>query len=118
MCATAALCGMNGSITGTSALEMVSWEITLTIDAPEATSFASAGWKERVPCLMGATGTFRSIGQSSTVGLHTTCVFKCSGAGPQVGGDIIISRIAVGTPVDGIVTFDHDFTFTGSVSLV
>jgi len=112
---TSALCGMNGSITGTSALEINAWEITLTVDTPEATSFDSNGWKERVACLEGATGTFTSIGASSTTGLHAGCVFKTApAAGMTVTGDVIITRISDGTPVDGIVTFNHEFTFTGA----
>ena len=113
---TAALCGMNGTLTGTSALEVAAWEINLTNDAPDATSFESNGWKERVPCLIGANGTFKSIGQSSTVGLHAGCNFTTGGGGSTISGDIIISRITIGTPVDGIVTFDHEFVFTGCPS--
>jgi len=113
---TAALCGYNGSVTGTNALEIAVWEIDLNIDTPDATSFDSQGWKERVPCLEGATGTFKSIGLASTPGLHAGCTFKCSGGGPTVSGDIIINSIGDGTPVDGIVTFEHGFVFTGCPS--
>lgn len=115
---TQSYCGMNGSITGaTGALEISNWNITLNVDAQDATSFASAGWKERIACLKGGSGTFRCIGASSTVGLHADCTFKDKpAAGVSIEGDIVISKIDVGTPVDGIVTFVHTFNFTGEIT--
>ena len=113
---TAALCGMNGSISGTGAVEIVSWEITQTVDAIDATSMASNGWKERIACLKGASGTFKSIGVSSTVGAHAGVQFKDAQVGGySISGDILVSKITVGTPVDGLVSFDHSFTFTGTI---
>lgn len=111
--ATASVCGSTGNVTGTGAVEISFWEITLTQDAVEATSFASAGWHERVACLLGATGNFRSIGGSSTVGAHTAAF---TATGLSIGGDILISKITVSTPVDGIVTFNHEFSFTGAIT--
>lgn len=115
---TAAICGYSGTIASSGgALEITNWEVTLTVDTPEATSMASAGWKERVPCLKGATGNFRCLGASSTVGLHAGAIFKTAPAdGMSISGDIIISRITVGTPVDGLVSFAHEFTFTGDIT--
>ena len=113
--ASNAICGSGGSVTGPGATEIVSWEITQTVDAIDATSMSSLGWKERVACLKGASGTFKSIGSSSTVGAHAGCQFKDAAAGYTISGAIIISKITVGTPVDGIVSFDHAFSFTGSI---
>ena len=109
---------MNGSVSGaTGATEVTEWEIIQNVDAQEATSFDSAGWKERIACLKGATGSFKSIGASSTVGTHAGCVFKDAQIGGYtISGTIIISRITVGTPVDGIVNFNHEFSFTGAVT--
>jgi hypothetical protein len=116
---TASVCGYTGSVSGIGGLtEVTNFEITLTVDISEATSFDSGGWKMRIPCLQGATGTFRCVGVSSTVGLHAGCTFKTANAGGMtIAGDIIISRIAVGNPVDGMVTFVHDFTFTGPITV-
>ncbi len=97
--ATNSLCGMGGSVTGaTGATEVYFWEITQTVDAIEATSFDSDGWKERIPCLIGATGTFKSQGSSSTVGAHAGCTFNDAAAGYTNTGNIVISNIAVSTP--------------------
>lgn len=116
--ATAALCGMNGSVTGPSDVtEVTYWEINQNVDAQDATSISSAGWKERIACLKGATGNFRSIGEPSKIGKHDTCTFKdASVGGYTISGNIIISRITHGTPVDGIVSFNHEFSFTGAVT--
>lgn len=114
--ATSALCGYSGSVTGPGATEVTQWEITQTQEAVEATSFESAGWKERVACLKGATGSFRSVGSSSEVGLHTGCSFKDNAAGYTISGSIVINQITVDTPVDGIVSFTHTFSFTGNIT--
>jgi hypothetical protein len=114
---TASICGYAGSITGPGSSEVTNWEITLNLDAQDATSMASAGWRERIACLKGASGTWRSIGTSSTVGKHASCTFKDTPTGGiSIVGDIVISKITVGTPVDGIVSFVHDFTFTGTIT--
>jgi len=114
---TAALCGMSGSVTGaTGALEIFSWEIVQTIDAIEATSFDSAGWKERIACLKGASGSFKSQGASSTVGKHVSAVFKDAQVGEYtISGNIVISKITIETPVADKITFNHEFNFTGTI---
>jgi len=115
---TAALCGYGGTITGAGGTEIKSWEVSQTVDVQEATSMDSAGWKERIPCLTGANGTFVTVGTSSTVGVHAGCAFKdkASGGGYTISGDIIINSITIGTPVDGLVSFNHAFVFTGAVT--
>ena len=116
--ATASLCGYKGSITGaTGALEIQYWEINHNVDAQEVTSFDSAGWKTRIPCLSGATGNFRSVGHPSLIGLRPNCTFKDDALGGYtISGNIIITKIGHETIVDGVVTFTHDFTFTGTVT--
>jgi hypothetical protein len=115
---TAALCGYAGSISGPAgATECTNWEVTLNVDAQDATSMDSAGWKVKIACLKGANGTFRTVGGSSTVGKHTNCSFQdAPTGGVSVDGDIVISKINISTPVDGIVSFVHDFNFTGDIT--
>lgn len=110
------MCGLSGTVTGpTGATEVTQWDVTLNVDAQEATSFSSSGWKERIACLKGGSGTFRSIGDSSTVGAHSGS-FKTNAAGLTIGGNIIITKIDVETPVNGIVSFNHSFNFTGAIT--
>lgn len=118
MTTTAALCGMGGVVTGAgAATEITNWQITRTIDLQDATSFASAGFKERVGCLKGATGTFNSIGSKSLAGLTTGVAFKTAAAGGFViSGNVIITKAEVVTDVNGLITYAHNFVFTGAVT--
>ena len=113
---TAALCGLSGTVTGpTGVTECTNWEATLNVAAEDATSFNSDGWRERIACLKGGSGTFRSIGHPSVVGAGTGS-FKTSATGLTIGGAIIITKIDTETPVNGIVSFAHSFNFTGAIS--
>ena len=113
---TAALCGLGGSITGSTATEISSWEVTLHQDTPEVTSMdGSAGWKEFIACLKGASGTMVTY-KHPTVGLHTNCTFTDSAGGYDIVGDIIINKIDDANPVEGAIAFTSDFVFTGTVT--
>jgi len=112
--ATSSICGSTGSISGGS--EITNWEITITVDAPDATSMSSAGWKERIACLKGATGNFRSLVRMDT-GARAGVSFKdASVGGVTISGNIIVQKTTVNTPVDGVVSYTSDFTFTGTVT--
>lgn len=113
---TAALCGYGGSVTGAGTnLEVRDWEITIHLDTPEVTSMESGGWKERIGCLKGATGSLNS-NKKPTIGAHAGASFHDSVAGYHIDGDIIINRIVDTTPVDGAVSYTSDFVFTGEVT--
>jgi hypothetical protein len=112
--ATSALCGSTGSITGVT--EITAWDITLNVDTPEATSMASEGWKERVPCLRGGSGSMKTIVKKIT-GPYNGVAFKSSASGGiTVTGNIIVNKCTPNTPVDGIITYTSDFIFTGSIT--
>lgn len=111
--ATAAHCGYGGSLTGSAATEIKEWTCTLVVDAPEATSFASNGWKEFIPCLKGGSGNFKSNTPPS--GGPQSLTLTAYG-GMAISGSAIISNVEDTTPVDGIVTFSSDFVFTGTIS--
>lgn len=117
--ATAALCGTTGSITGvTGTTEVTKWSITRTIEAIEATSMASAGWKERVACLKGATGNFTCIGTRPGVGPYASASFKTAAIGGlTISGAIIVTKVGVTTDVNALVSYDVDFTFTGAIGV-
>ena len=114
---TQALCGLGGSVNSVSgATEVTTWECTLNVAAEDATSMASLGWRERLPCLRGGSGTFKTIAGSATIGAHASANFKVSNAGFSITGDIVINKIDIETPVSGIVSFNHSFTFTGQIT--
>ena len=110
MSPTSALCGMSGTSSGT---EITNWNITQTIDVQDATSMSSDGWMERIGCLLGATGTFKSIAAAIAVGpstgTFTTPTYSISGA-------IIIEKVTVDTDVNGLITYTHNFRFTGPIT--
>jgi hypothetical protein len=115
--ATAAICGTGGSVTGVSGVtEVKNWNIDRSIEAQEATSFSSSGWKEFVACLKRGTGSFISIGGPGTVG-PASATFKTATAGCTISGNIIISKITVEVDVNSIVTYTHDFVFTGAITV-
>lgn len=112
--ATSSICGSTGSITG--GVEIQNWEITITVDAPDATSMDSAGWKERVACLKGASGNFKSLVRMDT-GAKSSVSFKdASVGGVTISGNIIVQKCTVNTPVDGVVNYTNEFVFTGTVT--
>ena len=112
--ATLALCGFGGSVTGlTSVLNVREWEVTQTVDTPDATSMDSNGWVEWVACLKGASGTFRSFAKG-VIGADASAVFKDKTGGYTISGAVIIQTIVTETPVDDLVSYTHTFVFTGS----
>jgi len=116
--ATSALCGMAGTVTGSGGgTEITRWTIDQTIEALDATSMASAGWKERIACLKGATGSYSCVGGSPSVGPATGSFKTKSSGGYSIGGAIIVSKVTINTPVDGVVSFDAEFTFTGTITV-
>ncbi len=116
--ATAALCGMGGVVTGSGGgTEVTKWTVDQTIEALDATSMASAGWKERIACLKGATGNYSCVGAEPSVGAATGSFKTKSTGGYNIGGAIIVTKVTVNTPVDGVVSFDCDFTFTGTITI-
>lgn len=114
---TTALCGMGGTVTVTGATEVTNWSVTQTVDAIDATSMSSSGWVERVGCLKGATGNFRSIGAAASVGAGSGTFKTAAAGGYSISGSIIVTKVAVDTPVDGIVSYTHDFNFTGEITV-
>ena len=116
--ATSALCGSGGVVTGFgSVTEVTKWTIEQTVEALDATSMASAGWKERIACLKGATGTISCIGVAPTVGPDAAVTLKTSATGYSISGAIIVSKVTINTPVEGVVSFDADFVFTGTITV-
>jgi len=108
---TNAQCGFDGSIdTGT---EVVEWTLNLLEDVPEATSMDSGGYKEYIPCLKSAEGTFTTLVASGTIGTRTNANFNNDIHGYTL--DIIVTNCAVGTPVDGRVTYVYTWISTGPV---
>ena len=118
--ATAALAGYNGSIAGpTGTLEIKSWTADMNIVALDATSMASNGYMEYIPGLKGVTGNFKSLAPiTAHSGLQAlTLKSNKTSGGITLTGSAIISKVTPDVPVDGVVSYDCDFSFTGSIAI-
>ena len=117
---TAALSGKSGTLTGAGACgatEIKNWAVTATIDALDATSMSSSGWKEHIPGLMGVTGTFTCVGTNPLANAIAQTVpaalsLLTSSGGVTIAGKALITSAEAAGAVDGIVTFNC--TFVGS----
>lgn len=114
--ATAAISGKNGSVNiGGAVSEARNWEIELTSEALDATTYDSSGWMEFIAGLSGGTGSFESINARIAVGSHAAATFAVT-SGPSIAGAIIITSYTPGAPVDGVVIYTYNFTFTGTIT--
>lgn len=119
MAATTAISGHDGSITGPNGMtEVVSWNCDVTCEDLDATSMASSGWKEFIEGLKGASGSASVQGTlAPSTGISAGTLKTKSTGGTTLSGSIKIGRVGIGVPVDGKVTYDVDFQFTGSVAI-
>ena len=120
MAATAALSGFSGSITGpTGFTEVTQWKLSVSQDKLDATNMGSAQYKEWVGGLSGAEGSATTQGTVIPArGTLAACTLKTkSTGGATITGSIIVDKVDVGVPVDGKVTYDISFAFSGSVSI-
>jgi hypothetical protein len=120
MAATAAISGFSGSITGpTGFTEVTQWKLTVTNDKLDATNMGSSQYKEFIGGLSGAEGTCTTQGTviPARGTLNAATLKTKSTGGATITGSIIVDKVDVGVPVDGKVTYDVSFAFSGSVSI-
>ena len=111
--ATTAKCGSSGSISLGG--EITSWELNLEEEIPEATSMLSAGYKEYIPCLKSASGTFETLIPCGAIGFETGVDFVNDIE--TITCDIIITDISLKVDVNDKVVFSYSWISTGSVSI-
>ena len=111
---TASVCGYSGQVTGAAVTEVTQWSVVLNVAAEDASSFSSAGYRERISCLRGGSFTYRSIGSYEGTGPVT--VHFLTGHGLSIGGTAIITKVDVETPVSGIISYNSSGVFTGAIS--
>ena len=120
MAATTAIAGYSGSITGpTGFTEVTQWKLSISQDKLDGTNMSSAQYKEYVGGLSGAEGTATTQGtvipargtlSAATLKTKTT-------GGATITGSILVDKVDVGVPVEGKVTYDISFVFSGSVGV-
>jgi len=106
-------CGYDGSIS--FGAEVVEWTLDQLVDAIEATSMDSAGYKEFIPCLESAEGTFTTLDPSGVPGMVTSATFANDIHTYDL--DLIITNVTIGTPVDGRVSYRYSWISTGEVTV-
>jgi hypothetical protein len=110
--ATTAICGTGGSVDLGG--EITSWSAQLESTAIEATSMASAGWREYLACLTSASGTFESLTSVGGVGAQTGVTFATGGSA-SITADIIITDVTQSVDVNGLVTHKYSWVSTGEI---
>lgn len=116
MAATTAVAGYSGSFTGpTGVSEVTQWKASITTDKLDATNMSSGGWKEYIPGLIGCEGSATCQGTAvPSRGLAAATL----DAGPvSFSGSVFVDKVDVNVPVDGKVTYDVSFAFTGSITV-
>jgi len=134
-----ALAGRNGSVKfssstgGTPALvgDLREWNLNVTADMFEVSTFGSSGWRQFQPNLNGASGTlsgYWNVESSTTMKAMQTHLLSQSTSPAKlqlkVGGSTAwgytgaawITALNPTASVDAIVEFSADFTMEGSVS--
>jgi hypothetical protein len=117
MAATTAVAGYSGSFTGpTGVSEVTQWKASITTDKLDATNMSSGGWKEYIPGLIGCEGSATCQGTAiPSRGLAAGTL--TSNGGPTFTGSVFVDKVDVNVPVDGKVTYDVSFAFTGSIAV-
>lgn len=120
MAATTAIAGYGGSISaGTGWTEVTNWKLSVTYDKLDATNMGSSQYKEYIGGLSGAEGTATTQGTAIPArGTLVAATLKTkSTGGATFTGSIIVDKVDIGAPVDGKVTYDISFAFSGSVTI-
>lgn len=134
-----ALAGRGGSVKfssstgGTPALigDLRQWNLNVNADMFEVSTFGSSGWKQFQPNLNGASGSvsgYWNVEASTTMKAMQTHLLSQStdaanielkvGGSTSWGyiGDVWVTSISPTAAVGGIVEFNADITFEGSVA--
>lgn len=111
--ATSAKCGSTGSISLGG--EISNWSLDLNEDIPDVTSMSSSGYKEYIPCLKDANGTFDSFTSIGAIGARAGVDFVNDIE--TITCDIIITDVTLTTDVADKVTFKYTFVSTGEVTI-
>lgn len=117
MAATTAVAGYGGTFTGpTGLIEVTQWKASIGTDKLDATNMSGGGWKEYIPGLIGMDGSCTCQGTAiPTRGLNAGTL--TSNSGPTFTGSVFIDKVDINAPVDGKVTYDVSFSFTGSIAV-
>ena len=109
----AAISGKTGTVDG-ACNEIKSWSVTISTDMLDATDFCSAGWREYVEGLSGATGSITSTERYTG---SSSIILANSAGGVSIAGDVLWNEETIENAVDGIIEYSQNFTFTGAMTV-
>lgn len=116
MAATTAIAGYGGSLSGPTGIsEVTQWKAAITTDKLDATNMGSGGWREFIPGLIGMEGTCTC--QGTAIPSRGLSAATLDTSGPTFTGSVFVDKVDVNVPVDGKVTYDVSFAFTGSITV-
>jgi hypothetical protein len=117
MAATTAIAGYGGSLTGpTGITEVTQWKASISTEKLDATNMGSAGWKEYIPGLIGMEGSCTCQGTAIPSRGLAACALTTNG-GPTFSGSVFVDKVDINVPVEGKVSYDVSFAFTGSITV-
>lgn len=118
MAATESIHGKDGTVVGvTGVTEITEWSVELTEDANEATSINSAGKRQFINGLTGASGSIAAKGKTIPPRGNVSLILQTGtavGSG-RITGDAIMTNVNITNPHDDVVNYTADFTFKDDV---
>ena len=110
---TSAISGKDGSVSNANgASEIKRWTVSMVVDALDATSMSSGGWREFIAGLQTGSGSFVCIGTRPTTGAATSLTLNTGST--TIVGNAILTSVETETDVEGVVTYTCEFQFTGT----
>ena len=114
MAATVSIHGKDGTVVGvTGVTEITEFSVELTLDANEATSIFSAGVRQFIKGLAGASGSLAAKGKTIPPTGDVSLVLQTGVivGSTRITGSAIITNVNVTNPHDDVVSYTADFTF-------
>ena len=109
----AAISGKTGTVDG-ACNEIKSWSVTISTDMLDVTDLCSAGWREYIEGLSGATGSITSTERYTG---SSSIILANSAGGVSIAGDVLWNEETIENAVDGIIEYSQNFTFTGAMTV-
>jgi len=114
-CVTTAKAGCGGSIDGPDGAEVRKWDVTVSQELLDVTSFASDCWRTFIGGVKSGTGSYEGVGAAlPSIGSTANAIFLV-GVTEVFKGDILISDVNVVTDVGAEVVYNATFSFCGAI---
>jgi len=116
-CTTTAVAGCGGSVTGVSGTEIRKWEVTLTQELLDVTSFDSGCWRVFIGGVKGGSGSYEGVGSTKpSIGSVANATFKTASGTTVFSGAILISDVNMVVDTGAEVIYNASFSFCGEIS--